>query len=430
MSEPPDSRRILEKKHEFCDGNIARKREQNIGEKHESKETGEKPLTFPGKEVMIIASKLLPSEGFRSRGPDFPDKIKRRVKWKRKNEGKMRIERGVSLEKLIVMADELPEYAHQLAVYLNGRRGFPYRAVVVASVQEIKGYLENGAAYAVLVSEGLEKDVLALGLPEDVRLFLFSETKSVQKESVLYRYQSAKEIEKRVIGSPGNRTHLPVFGVYSPAGGVWTELLSRRIAEGVSREKGRRALYLPFLPFGIYGRESGDGMSELLFYVRQRDTALPERLSSLRQEEEGMDSLTPVRWSTELQDITREDMEYLLHCVERKGGYGAAVLAVGQLDAAGIAILRCCDVILTPVWDVPEGHRIQAEFLKQLKEAGEAELLSRITEFPVKSGEEKEGFFSAVSDAVKKGGAVLAGGKGGNQAPDAGTAESVGRAGR
>lgn len=334
------------------------------------------------------------------------------------------------MEKLIVMADEMPDYAHQLAVYLNGRRGFPYRAVVVSSVPEIKGYVENGAVYALLVSEGLEKEVLGLGLPEDVLLFLFSETKSIQKESVLYRYQSAKEIEKRFIASPRNRAHLPVFGVYSPAGGVWTELLSRRIAERISKEKGRKALYLPFLPFGIYGRETGDGMSELLFYVRQRDAALPERLASLRQEGEGTDSFAPVRWSTELQDITREDMEYLLHCIERKGGYSAAVLAAGQFDAAGTAILRCCDIILIPVWDVPEGRRIQAEFLKQLKEAGEAELLSRITEFPVRSCEEKEGFFSAVADAVKKGGAVLAGGKGGNQAPDAGAAEPVGRAGR
>lgn len=330
------------------------------------------------------------------------------------------------MEKLIVMADELPEYAHQLAVYLNGRRGFPYRAVVVSSVPEIKGYLENGAVYAVTASEGLERDVLALGLPEDVRLFLFSEARGIHKETVLYRYQSAKEIEKRLTGSARNRTHLPVLGVYSPSGGVWTELLSRRIAERVSGEKGKKVLYLPFLPFGIYGREGGDGMSELLFYVRQREPALSERLYSLRQEGEGMDSLAPVRWSTELQDITREDMAYLLHCVEQKGRYSALVLAAGQFDAAGIAILRCCDSILTPVWDVPEGRRIQAEFLKQLKEAGEAELLSRITEFPVKSGEEREGFFSAVADAVKKGGAVLAGGKGGNQAPDTGAAESVG----
>ncbi len=336
----------------------------------------------------------------------------------------------MSLEKLIIIADELQEYAHQLAVYLNGRRGFPYRAVVVSSVPEMKGYVENGAAYAVLASEGLEKEVLSLGLPEDVRLFWLSETKSVQKESVLYRYQSAKEIEKRFNGSPRNRTHLPVLGVYSPSGGVWTELLSRRIAERVSGEKGRKVLYLPFLPFGIYGRETGDGMSELLFYVRQREPALSERLASLRQEGEGMDSLAPVRWSTELQDITREDMAYLLHCIEQKGRYNTLVLAAGQFDAAGIAILRCCDSILTPVWDLPEGRRIQAEFLKQLKEAGEAELLSRITEFPVRSGEEREGFFSAAAEAVKKGGAVFAGGKGGNQAPDTGAAESVGGAER
>lgn len=76
MSKTLVNKQVLEKKHEFCHSNSARKKARNIGEKHESKEMGEKPLTFPEKEVMIIASKLLPSEGFRLRGPDFPDKIK------------------------------------------------------------------------------------------------------------------------------------------------------------------------------------------------------------------------------------------------------------------------------------------------------------------------------------------------------------------
>lgn len=330
------------------------------------------------------------------------------------------------MEKLIVMIDEMPEYARQLAVYLNGRRGFPFRAVVLSSAGEAESYVKNGAVYAVLASDGLEKEVLSLGLPEEVRIFWLSETKYVHKESVLYRYQPAGEIEKRFTKSNRSRKRIPVIGLYSPAGGVWSEQLSRKIAEGFS--KGKKVLYFPLLPFGIYGRESGDGMSELLFYIKQRESRLPERLRSLLLTGERMDSLAPVRWSTELRDIAKADIEYLLRCIETEAGYGAAVLAVGRFDAAGAAVLRCCDIILTPVWDIPEGHSIQAEFLRQLKETGETELLARITEFFVKSGEEREGFPYAVSEAVRKGGEALAERKRGDQIPDAGAVESVGGA--
>lgn len=330
------------------------------------------------------------------------------------------------MEKLIVIIDEMPEYALQLAVYLNGRRNFPYRAVVLSSVGEAENYIKSRAVYAVLASDGLEKEMLSLGLVEEVRIFWLSETKNVQKESVLYRYQPAGEIERRVTKPERSRKRVPVIGVYSPAGGVWTEQLSRKIAEGFSKEK--KVLYFPLLPFGIYGREAGDGMSELLFYIKQREAGLPERLRSLLLAGERVDSFAPVRWSTELRDITKADTEYLLRCIDAETGYGAAVLAVGRFDAAGAAVLRCCDMILTPVWDIPEGHSIQAEFLRQLKESGETELLARITEFFIKSGEEQEGFRTAVSDAVRKGGEVLAERKRGNQAPDAGAAGSFGGA--
>ncbi|MCH5273278.1 MAG: hypothetical protein J1E35_06355 [Lachnospiraceae bacterium] len=324
------------------------------------------------------------------------------------------------MEKLIVIIDEMSEYARQLAVYLNGRRGFPYRAVVFSFAEEAKSCAENGAVYAVLASEQLEKEVLSVGFSEDVRLFWLSETKNLQTESVLYRYRSAKEIEKRLMQPDQNRKEIPVIGVYSPAGGVGMERLSREIAKGFSKEG--KVLYFPFLPFGIYGKESRDGISELLFYVKQRESELPERLCSLMQKGEYVDSFAPVRWSTELRDITKEDMECLLRCIEMKTEYCAAVLAVGQFDAAGSAVLGCCDIVLTPVWDTEEGHKIQEEFLRQLKEAGETGLFSRVTEFLVESGEESVGFSHAVAGAVKKGGEVLAGRKGGNSIPDAGTA--------
>ncbi|MGN1085318.1 MAG: hypothetical protein ACI4QX_09945 [Lachnospiraceae bacterium] len=330
------------------------------------------------------------------------------------------------MEKLIVIIDEMSEYALQLAVYLNGRRGFPYRAVVFSSAKEAKGYAESGAVYAVLASERLEKDVLSAGMPEAVRLFWLSDTKAVQKASVLYRYQSAKEIEKRLMEVKQGKKDIPVIGVYSPAGGVGIERLSRKIAEGFSG--GGKALYLPLLPFGIYGREAGDGMSELLFYVKQREAELSDRLYSLLQKGERVDSVAPVRWSTELRDITKEDMECLLRRIGAKTGYSAVILTVGRFDAAGTAALGCCDIVLTPVWDGEEGRRIQEEFLRQLKETGETELFSRIAEFAVKNGEESEGFSYAVSEAVRKGGEVLAERKGGNQTPDVGTAESVGGA--
>jgi len=42
------------------------------------------------------------------------------------------------LEKLVVILDVMPEYANRLALYLNGSREFPFRAVVPENAEEVK----------------------------------------------------------------------------------------------------------------------------------------------------------------------------------------------------------------------------------------------------------------------------------------------------
>lgn len=334
------------------------------------------------------------------------------------------------MEKLVVIIDKMPEYAAQLAVYLNGRRGFPYRAVVFPEPKEVRAYIESGAVYAILAAECFEKDVLELALRADVRVFWFCEAENVYNESALYRYQSAKEIEKKLTEKElgDKRKDLRVFGVYSPAGGSCIEKLSGMIADGFVKEG--KVLYLPLVPFGIYKRAFEDGMSELLFYIKQREEAVADFFDTLLQKGEGAHSIGPVRWSTDLREITREDMESLLRFLETKTEYETIVIAVGWFDAVGMTVLRCCDAVLTPVWETEDGRAIQAEFLRQLKESGEVEVLSRITEFPLSCDEESVGLLRAAAEAVEKGGKAVGGHKGGNSVPDAGTIKSFGRINR
>ncbi len=332
----------------------------------------------------------------------------------------------MSLEKLIIIIDRMPEYAGRLAVYLNSRRSFPYRAVVFSRPEEARSYIESGAVYAILAAECFEKEVLSIALQTDVRVLWLSETKEVRGTSLMYRYQSAREIEKRLTETEKSGRKLWVFGVYSPAGGVCMERLSRKIAAGLAGT----VLYLPFLPFGSCGRGFRDGMSELLFYLKQREEMSGEVFSGLVQKEKGLDSIGPVRWSAELREVSKEDIENLFRFLETKTEYDTVAVAIGQFDAAGLMMLRYCDVILIPVWETEEGRALQTEFLRQLKEAGEAELLSRITEFPLCCGEDNTDVAQAAADAVKRGREAVCGHTGGDSEPDTGTAQSVRRTGR
>ncbi len=320
------------------------------------------------------------------------------------------------MEKLVAIIDDMPEYGKRLAKYLNSGRTFPYRAVFFSSAEEAKSYIKSGGVYAVLATETQEKAVLDVTVGTNVRLFWLSESKDRGRSSVLYRYGSAKETERRLAEQKETKKHVTVLGFYSPAGGCVTEALSRDIAERLG-EKGK-LLYLSLFPFGIYGREYGDGLSEALYSIRQ--TEGEGFWQRVLQCGEHMDSIGPVRWYTDLDSMTKEDLEALLHGQWQATEYKVIFVAVGQFDRAGRTALNCCDFVLVPVWETESGKRVQEEFRRQLKESGETKMYAGMLEFPVK---ENAGMCpdEAVAAAVKKGGEAIEGSNGGNTQTNVGT---------
>lgn len=304
------------------------------------------------------------------------------------------------MEKIVALIDDMPEYARALAVYLNGRREFPLRAVVFLTPEEVRGYVESGMVYAILAAEAMEKEVLEIAVKGNVRLFWLTETRQEGNSSSLYRYCSAREMRKKLMEQGEKAKRLPVLGLFSPGGGAECELLSRKIAEKLGKRG--RVLYLPFFRFGIYGRGMADGMSELLFYVKQGEEETVSHLASLLQKEEDMDAVGPVRWYTDLNGLTGKDIRQLFHYLEAHTAYGMLLAAVGELDRVGKEVLDCCDYVMVPVWETEAGHRVQEEFLRQLRESGETALCAKLLEIPV-CGMAPADLEAAAKEAVEKG---------------------------
>lgn len=313
------------------------------------------------------------------------------------------------MEKLVVIIDDEPEYGKRLALYLNSNRNFPYRAVVFLNAEEAKNYIKGEAAYAVLAAEQTEKEVLELTVGTGVNLFWLSETERNRPFSV-YRYDSAKKIMRKLTEQRQVREKIPVIGFFSPAGGSGAEVLSRNIAEELG--KNGKVLYFPVFPFGVCGREGIDGLSEAFYFVRQKEEGKVLRLQELLQYGEFADAIGPVRWYTDLDSVTKEDMEALLQGGVWDTKYRAFVVAVGQFDRAGRAILSCCDGVLAPVWETADGKRLQEEFRRQLKESGETKLVSGMLEFPVREAL-SQSLEEAIEIAVRKGEEIIAGNSGG-----------------
>ncbi len=284
------------------------------------------------------------------------------------------------MEQIVAIVDKMPDYAKRLAVFLNRSRSFPYRAVVFSSAKEAEAYIKSTAVYAMIVAEQYEKDAYEVMAGCGGRLFLISEEEGVFRDNIIYRYKSAKDIKKQIIGTKTAEKRQPVIGFFSPAGGDGAEELSRRLAEALG-EAGR-VLYLSLFPFGLCDRDAGDGLSEALYCIRQSKQG-GGAFGQLLHRGGNVDFLGPVRWYTDLEEVTGEDLRLLVKEETWGQSYRAVVLAVGIFDSVGKAALRLCDRIFVPVWERGQSKGISEEFRRQIKESGESGIYAGLTEFSV-----------------------------------------------
>lgn len=282
------------------------------------------------------------------------------------------------MEQIVAIVDKMPDYAKRLAVFLNRSRSFPYRAVVFSSVKEAENHIKNAAVHAVIVAEQYEKDAYEVMAGPAGRLFLISEEDSGFRENIIFRYTSAKEIEKQIIGVKITEKRLPIMGFFSPAGGEEAETLSRSLAEALG--EGGRVLYISLFPFGVCDRAEGDGLSEALYRIRQKMKGR-EKLGQLLRRAGEVDYLGPVRWYTDLEEMTGEDLRQLTKEDVWGQSYRAVVLGVGAFDSVGKAALRLCDHIFVPVWERGQSKGVLEEFRRQIKESGESGIYAGLTEF-------------------------------------------------
>lgn len=321
------------------------------------------------------------------------------------------------MEKLVVIIDHMPEYGERLAKYLNAGRSFPYRAVACSAIAEVEGYIKNNGVYAVLITEDEETEAIKVLAGTGVKLFRLCETKEEQGAFSFYRYSSVKELERCLLAVDTTKKKTPVIGFFSPAGGSEAESLAIKIAGELGR-KGK-VLYISLFPFGIDGRSSEDGLSEVIYFLRQAKGECKERIQGLLRSGEYMDMIGPVQWYTDLRYVTKEDIISLLQNEMWSKEYRAFFVAVGMFDCVGQDILNCCDGVLMPVWETVQGQAVQEEFRRQIKESGETLLYSGIREFTVK-GFEGAMLDATVKTAVKRGEEIIEGCGGGNTQADVG----------
>ena len=300
------------------------------------------------------------------------------------------IKRGDVLEKIIGMFDEQTIYAERLKNYINENKEIGCFAVVFQQEQEILDFCKKKKlSYLLVGEETLQKmETIIEQLSYGIKIWVLTEETSelTQKEAynTVFRYQKAKEIIQKILLSEVKKIEClsMLYTVCSPENSQIAFSYTKQLIERLT-EQGK-VLFLFWDSFSGYGKQEIEtvetpSISELLYLVR-KDKLEAKKLFGRLPKKNGAEYFCGPDYCTDLWQYSAEEMQQLIRCCQEYGGYQSIVFLAGIFSEGVISVLNQSSKIYLVFSKTQEGERRKQEFYRQMKYAGEQEILSKLIE--------------------------------------------------
>ena len=184
-------------------------------------------------------------------------------------------------------------------------------------------------------------------------------------EQWIDKYQSVEAVVRKVLelasdagllppaARAGGREGMKLIGVYSPVGRCLQTTFSFTLGQLLARK--HRVLYLNFECFSGFGKmlrkEFQADLSDLIYFLHNRDGRFPYRLESMTQKLNGLDYIPPAFSCLDLQRVEKEGWLALLDELGQSGLYEYVILDLSEVINGLFDILRLCSRVYTIVRD-------------------------------------------------------------------------------
>ena len=275
---------------------------------------------------------------------------------------------GIHLKKrILAICDEEQDYACHFLDYLSrsgGRENFPFEIRVFTERGAWEQFAGQNEATVLLVSQPLYERYG--GEWEAGRRIILSEGRDGPPgEQWIDKYQSVEAVVRKVLelasdagllppaARAGGREGMKLIGVYSPVGRCLQTTFSFTLGQLLARK--HRVLYLNFECFSGFGKmlrkEFQADLSDLIYFLHNRDGRFPYRLESMTQKLNGLDYIPPAFSCLDLQRVEKEEWLALLDELGQSGLYEYVILDLSEVINGLFDILKLCSRVYTIVRD-------------------------------------------------------------------------------
>ncbi len=265
---------------------------------------------------------------------------------------------------IFAICDPEAAYACSLAEYVNEKKLTPFEAQAFTGEESLLAYAEKHEIELLLLSTQIKSSEARSLCPGRTILLSEGDGGTETEEPSVFKYQASDSLTREVMEyyirdhpQPQlfavNTKKTKLYGIFSPLGRTRKTSFALALGE-VLAEKGK-VLYLNFEEFSgfgeLIGQENSTDMTDLIYFLRQKDENFLFHLSSVIRTLGGLEYIPPALSPLDLLEVSGEEWLAFLQEVAGFREYDAVLLDLSwQIDGL-FAILKSCDRIYMPVLD-------------------------------------------------------------------------------
>ena len=195
-------------------------------------------------------------------------------------------------------------------------------------------YLEHVKNQLILTEEPIEQ-----GEAIDGRVFKYQPAGKICEE-ILNRFLKQDFLEKEKHGFKRETKFYGIYRLFENGPSTLEEVLGKEVPE-------RNTLILDMGLFdgNFSSEEKGQGMSEVLFYLKQKSEKAARKLPGVIREWNGRDYISAVEDYRDLYGIARKEMDLLFRILTESTVYENVIFDVGFLGETTLYLLERCEYV-------------------------------------------------------------------------------------
>lgn len=274
------------------------------------------------------------------------------------------------LKKIQIALYDKAGYMDHLAEYLCRKGHSMLETRLFTNLDMLKQCAEKGRIDVLLAGEEVAAEIRCLK-SKISQILLLSEGNQVCERSeyyLIFKYQSAQSIVKEVLAQIAEddticcaqkftlKRAVELVGVYAPYGGSGVTEYALSMASELAKHY--KTLYINMELFQgldflreerkVRAEEFQRGMSEVIFYLKQRKEKLALKLETIVVSVDEVDHILAVEDYRDLYSLSCEDIRCFLKVLLQQTEYERIVFDIGYLGDSALYLMEQCSQLYMP----------------------------------------------------------------------------------